>query len=164
MSSGHIDFEPAEYLLSDIIGESFELIENAAKNGNVVLERENVPDSLMIYGDRRAIKQVVINLLSNAVKFSKDGEKVSVSASQKVGGTIEVVVSDSGIGIPDTGIESIFEPFVRSDESATGTLGLPLVKGIVDLHAGSIEIESEFGSGTIVRILFPPKSPETKTS
>ena len=88
MSSGHIDFEPAEYLLSDIIGESFELIENAAKNGNVVLERENVPDSLMIYGDRRAIKQVVINLLSNAVKFSKDGEKVSVSASQKVGGTI----------------------------------------------------------------------------
>ena len=42
----------------------------------------------MIYGDRRAIKQVVINLLSNAVKFSKDGEKVSVSASQKVGGTI----------------------------------------------------------------------------
>ena len=50
----------------------------------------------MIYGDLRAIKQVVINLLSNAVKFSKDGDKVSVSASQKADGTIEVVVSDSG--------------------------------------------------------------------
>ena len=74
-----------------MIGESFELIENAAKNVNVVLERENVPDSLMIYGDRRAIKQVVINLLSNAVKYSKDGDKVSVSAPQKADGTIEVV-------------------------------------------------------------------------
>lgn len=165
MSFGHFDFEPAEYLLSDMIGESFELIENAAKNVNVVLERENVPDSLMIYGDRRAIKQVVINLLPNAVESSKDGEKVSVFASQKADGTIEVVVSNSGIGIPDTEIESIFEPFVRLDESATGTgLGLPLVKGIIYLHAGSIEIESEVGSGTIVRILFPPKPPGTKTS
>ena len=119
----------------------------------------------MIYSDCRAIKQVVINLLSNAVEFSKDRDKVSVSASQKADSTIEVVVSDSGIGIPDTGIESIFEPFVRLDESATGTgLGLPLVKGIVDLHAGSIEIESEVGSGTVARILFPPKPPETKTS
>ena len=120
---------------------------------------------MIIYSDCRAIKQVVINLLSNAVKFSKHGDKVSVSASQKADGTIEVVVSDSGIGIPDTEIESIFEPFVRLDESATGTgLGLPLVKGIVDLHAGFIEIESEVGSGTIVRILFTPKPPETKTS
>ena len=119
----------------------------------------------MIYGDRRAIKQVVINLLSNAVKFSKDGMKVSVSASQKADGTIEVVVSDSGIGIPDTEIESIFEPFVRLDESAKGTgLGLSLLKGIVYLHAWSIEIESEVGSGAIVRILFPPKPPENKTS
>lgn len=120
MGSGHVDLEPAEYLLSDIIGESLELIENAAKNGNVVLERENVPDNLMIYGDRRSIKQVVMNLLSNAVKFSKDGDKASVSAFQKANGTIEIVVSDSEIGILDTEIESIFEPFARSDQSATG--------------------------------------------
>jgi len=162
MGSGHVELEPAMHPLSDIVSESFELLGGAAEEGNITLEGNNIPDDLMVYGDRRAIKQVVINLMSNAVKFSKTGSQVEISAARDTDGGTTLIVSDTGIGIPETEIENVFEPFVRLDESATGTgLGLPLVKGIVDLHHGSIDIQSEEGVGTTVRILLPPQPTST---
>jgi len=117
---------------------------------------ENMPQLL---GDRVRLRQVVINLLSNAIKFTPSGGKVSVSAGLEDEGLF-IKVSDTGIGIHQSEIERVFQPFqqvsqihVRNHEGSG--LGLALVRSLVELHDGRAHIESEIGKGTVVMIRFP---------
>lgn len=110
--------------------------------------------------DERLITQVFTNLLSNAIKFTGRGGEITVSIERGPGGACIMSVRDTGIGIAKENISKILEPFVQV-ENATSRhhdglgLGLPLVKRIVDLHHGSLEIRSQLGEGTTVSVMIP---------
>jgi signal transduction histidine kinase len=112
-----------------------------------------------IHSDQIRLQQILLNLLSNAVKFTPSGGRVTVSAALGMSGIV-IAVKDTGIGMKAGDIAVALEPFRQIDGALsrryTGTgLGLPLAKALVELHGGSLEIESAPGVGTTVRIEFP---------
>jgi GAF domain-containing protein len=113
-------------------------------------------------GDERKIKQVLLNLLSNAVKFTPEGGRIGINARQ-ADGSVEISVSDTGIGIAPEDQAKIFEEFrqVGSDyaHKVEGTgLGLTLAKKFVELHGGKIWVESEVGKGSTFSFTLPERS------
>ncbi|MBI3625556.1 MAG: GAF domain-containing protein, partial [Candidatus Rokubacteria bacterium] len=112
-------------------------------------------------GDERKIKQILLNLLSNAVKFTPEGGRVSVKA-MPADGSVEISISDTGIGIAPEDQETIFEEFrqVGSDYShkreGTG-LGLTLTKKFVEMHGGKIWVKSEVGKGSAFTFTLPER-------
>ncbi len=120
--------------------------------------REEIADRLVVTGDRDRLIQVFANLVSNAIKYTSHGE-VGVRASRR-DGRVAVVVHDTGIGIAAEDRPQLFTKFFRSSDTAVrdagGTgLGLVIVKGIVERHGGSIELDSEKGSGSRFTVLLP---------
>ena len=115
----------------------------------------------LIRADERRLKQIILNLLSNAIKFTPAGGAISVSATVRDSdGNLEVIVSDTGIGIAPDHLAKVLEPFGQIQNSFTrrheGTgLGLPLVKALAELHGGSCLLTSRLGQGTQVTITLP---------
>lgn len=113
-----------------------------------------------VFADEMALRQVFTNLLQNAVKFTPAGGRIVVNAGQDRGGRIVVEVTDNGIGIAADDIDRVLEPFVQADASLSRRyegvgLGLPLCRKFADMHDGALELESEFGVGTTVRLVLP---------
>jgi cell cycle sensor histidine kinase DivJ len=113
--------------------------------------------------DCRAIQQMLINLVSNAIKFTPNGGRVCIGA-KKSGSQLHFWVSDTGIGIAEADLARLGQPFTQVHNDYTrqfdGTgLGLYLVKGLVELHGGSMSIESALGEGTTVTIALPVDGP-----
>jgi signal transduction histidine kinase len=113
------------------------------------------------FGDERKIKQILLNLLSNAVKFTPEGGQISINARQ-LNGSVQISVSDTGIGIAPEDQARIFEEFrqVGGDHAhkSEGTgLGLTLAKKFVELHGGTIWVESEVGKGSTFSFTLPQK-------
>ena len=113
--------------------------------------------------DPKAYRQILTNLMSNAVKFSRPGGRVQVSLSRGVDREMILTVTDSGIGIRKDDLKLIGRPFVqgqadRGDTQMAGTgLGLAICKALVDLHSGTLEIDSIEGVGTTVTVTLPIK-------
>ena len=110
--------------------------------------------------DRLRVKQILLNLLSNAIKFTLTGGVVSLEADRDADGGVEVRVRDTGIGIAPEKIALVFEPFRQVDcdlsRKFEGTgLGLTLVKSLIEIHDGTVRIESVLNKGTCVTIRFP---------
>jgi len=124
----------------------------------------NIPEGLIINSDKRRIKQILMNLVSNAIKFSDQGDiKVDVKSLNNT--NLEVIVSDSGIGIKKEDIEKLFKPFQQIDMSSTkkheGTgLGLYLCKKLLNLLHGDISVKSQFGKGSEFKFTIPIKYKE----
>jgi signal transduction histidine kinase len=120
----------------------------------------DVPDALPeLFGDRRDPKQVLINLLGNAVKFTPEGGRIGVTVSM-AGGSMEIVISDNGIGIPKDRIADLCQPFKRIENVLScrhqgSGMGLFITKTLVERHGGSLVIESGPGEGTTVRVRLP---------
>lgn len=116
-----------------------------------------------IFADARKMKQVVYNLLSNAVKFTPDGGRVSLVARKLVDADqefLEITVTDTGIGISVEDQKKLFQPFQQVDQSLAkkyeGTgLGLAMVKKLVELHGGTVELASDLGKGTCMTVWIP---------
>lgn len=111
------------------------------------------------WGDAGMIEQAIIDLVSNATKFSPHGGIVQISVRCQNGYTV-VAVRDSGIGISSDQLDRIFDRFYQVDGSETRRyggvgLGLAVVKGIVELHGGKIEVSSELGKGSVFSLFFP---------
>lgn len=146
--------------IGDLINDCVQHFREAAYVGDVGIGK-NYPDALpVLHGDRRACKQVLFNLLSNAVKFTPQGGHVDVTARHNTDGSLDLIVADTGIGIPKDQIEKAMKPFERVENdivrNAEGTgLGLPIVKSLVGLQGGSLLLESDLGKGTTVTISFP---------
>ncbi len=114
-----------------------------------------------IYADPRAIKQMIVNLLSNACKFTNKNGAVKLEfARATAGDTVVVSVVDTGIGMTKEDIVTALEPFGQVENQLTRTqqgtgLGLPMVKQLIELHKGRLEIDSIPAKGTTVRLIFP---------
>lgn len=110
--------------------------------------------------DARALKQILLNLLSNAVKFTSDGGTVAVRVSDGADGIV-LAVSDTGCGMSKADLELVFQLFgqvratVSRDSEGSG-LGLNIAKALVEMHGGSLTIESEVGVGTTATVRFDP--------
>jgi signal transduction histidine kinase len=110
--------------------------------------------------DSSQIRQVLINLFMNAVEAMSDGGVLGIRTGPARGEDgqplVQVVVSDTGEGIPEDRLQKVFDPFFTTKDSTGNTgLGLSISKGIIDRHQGTIVIESEAGQGTRVTIGLP---------
>lgn len=108
--------------------------------------------------DSKLLRNIFINLLTNAIKFSPDSDRIDLQVTFDNKGSVEVVVRDYGIGIPQADLDKIFEPFVRGSNTRTinGTgLGLSIVKRAVDTLNGKLQFESAVGQGTTATVLLP---------
>ncbi|BAE50772.1 hybrid sensor histidine kinase/response regulator [Paramagnetospirillum magneticum] len=113
----------------------------------------------LIRADERLMKQIVLNLLSNAAKFTPESGNIRVAANL-VDGCVTVEVEDDGVGIAAEDIAMVLQPFGQAENAISpkheGTgLGLPLAKGFMELHGGSLTLESRVGEGTKVMLTFP---------
>lgn len=139
--------------------ETAESLRPAAEKKHVTLEVSG--ESAPVMGVRRLLYEIVYNLCDNAIKYNVEGGSVRV---ETVCGpeTVQLTVSDTGIGIAPDQQERVFERFYRVDKSHSkasgGTgLGLSIVKHAVQLHRGTIALQSEPGKGTCIRVCFPAK-------
>lgn len=151
----HYDFENVK--LYETAGERVELLRSVAEQKNIRLEL-NGDKELEVLSNRTMLMELLDNLIQNAIRYNVPGGFVKVTTG-KAEGRPYFEVSDSGIGIPLQEQERIFERFYRVDKSRSrdtgGTgLGLAIVKHIVEIHEGSIALESEVGKGTTIRICF----------
>ncbi len=115
-----------------------------------------------VYGDERALRQILVNLASNAVKFTPPGGRVTVFANVQPDGTLAFGLDDTGIGIAPEEHAKVFESFGQGRHDAIladkGTgLGLPIVKGLAEAHGGRVILNSVPNEGTRVTILLPPE-------
>jgi len=136
------------------------LIRGRAQEANLALNHEVLPGTPPLIADERKLKQIVINLLSNAVKFTPTGGKVALRAGLMRDYSFMIEVTDTGVGIAQEDLSKAFAPFrqVCSDpyQSKEGTgLGLPLSRALVELHGGTLRVDSEVGLGTTVRVHLP---------
>ncbi len=121
-------------------------------------------DQETILADPRLLRQIATNLISNAIKYSEAGSEVKVTL-RKDGEAIRLLVEDEGIGIPAADLHNLFEAFQRGSNVARidGTgLGLAIVKQAVDLHDGTVELESEVDVGTKVQVILPQIGPSAQ--
>jgi len=160
VEAGKLELHEEAVDVGDLIGNSVRLIAVRAKEAGLSVTVKTESGLRGIYGDERLIKQCLINLLSNAVKFTPDGGYIIVRALNGPDGTMVISVADTGIGIEKDEIPRVLAPFGQADGSLSrkyeGTgLGLPLVKSFVELHGGTLDIQSGIGVGTTVTIRFP---------
>jgi signal transduction histidine kinase/DNA-binding response OmpR family regulator/sugar lactone lactonase YvrE len=137
--------------------------ESLAKQKNVSIKFESDTNTKMCWVDRDKIEKIINNLLSNAFKFTPQGGKVSVTLkdfSNNGKQFAEIIITDSGVGIPKDKIDKVFDRFFQVDDSTQRShggsgIGLALVKEFVDLHKWKISVDSEQGKGTEFNIQIP---------
>ena len=136
------------------------MLKSRAEAGGVSLHTD-VPDGLPpLLGDETALRQIGLNLVSNAVKFTPEKGAVTIRVVPGEYGSLSLIVRDSGIGIPAAQLEKVFQPFEQVDNTLArkyeGTgLGLPNAKALVELHGGTIGIDSTPDKGTTVTVTLP---------
>ena len=119
-------------------------------------------DLPLLYGDARALQRMLNNLLSNAVKFTPSGGQVMLSASPMPDGGIGLMVADTGAGMGEDEMARVMEPFGSADmavpRGSNGAgIGLPVVKRLMEMHGGRLDLYSEPGAGTTAILMFPPR-------
>jgi cell cycle sensor histidine kinase DivJ len=159
IESGNFEITAEPFAPAPVVGVCCDLMALRAREAGIDLICRMPAGLPEIVADKRALKQILLNLLSNAVKFTQRGGKVLVSA--EIGtGHVTFRVEDTGVGIGADDLRHVGDPFfqVRTayDRSHDGTgLGLSIVKGLVELHGGTIDIRSRVGSGTTVSVCLP---------
>jgi signal transduction histidine kinase len=151
--------------LRQIVESSVTIMRDQCTRAGLSLTAGMPDESLLFWGDPAKLRQVLLNLLSNAVKFTEPGGTITVRAAAAAGGTRVIEVADSGIGMSASDIPIALSAFGQIDSrlarryDGTG-LGLPLSKAIVELHGGTIAIDSTPGKGTRLMITLPREPAE----
>lgn len=160
IESGEVHIEPSHLEVIDIFQECARVFETKAEEKRLSLLFDNSCEPFKLYADRRAVLQMAFNLIANSLEYTPQGGRVIVKAECKNGHGPIISVMDTGIGIAQDRIGDVTKPFGRTDSpyeprvSGTG-LGLPITKGLIELHGGNIHIESEENKGTTVSLVFP---------
>ena len=162
IEAGRMELELTHFDLPTAIENALLLVRERAGRRSIALHA-NIDNRLgQIQADERKVRQVVLNLLSNAIKFTPEGGSIEVAAASK-DGSVEVSVSDTGIGIAHEDQEKVFEEFRQVGTAAKkveGTgLGLTLCRKFVELHGGRIWVQSQLGAGSTFTFSLPQRSP-----
>ncbi|MBF0242678.1 MAG: PAS domain S-box protein [Desulfamplus sp.] len=165
-----LELENIEFNLVDVVKKSLFMMNHKASEKGILLVTEIAPDIPEIFiGDPVRIRQIVLNLVSNALKFTESGEvRVSITKDNDL---VTISVKDSGIGIPEAKLNTVFESFTQADDFITrkygGTgLGLTISKRLSEMMGGTITVDSTEGVGTtfFVKLPLPPAYEQTKLS
>ena len=157
IDAGKMDLRESRFTVAELVAESLLLVRGKAKD-HVEL-RVAVPESLVVFADRRFLKQILLNLLSNAIKFTPAGGVVRINA-ERLGKGLALHVSDTGIGMSQAEIATAFSHYGQIDSriarnhEGTG-LGLPISKALAELHGGDLVADSTKGVGTTITLLLP---------
>jgi cell cycle sensor histidine kinase DivJ len=159
METGNFQITPEPFLPGEVIGGCCDLLALKARDAGVALRPRLSPDLPEMVADRRALNQILINLISNAIKFTPRGGEVTVGAARE-GARIAIAVEDTGVGIGEDDLPRLGEAFFQArasyDRRHDGAgLGLSIVKGLVRLHGGDMDIASRLGKGTRVTVRLP---------
>ena len=150
----------------------FRMVQGRAAQAGLYLQARLPKDLPRLKADEKAFKQIVINLISNAIKYTNAGGRIFVLPALTPEGDLSIRVVDTGIGIKEGDIARILLPFERIGEALTrkqqgAGLGLSLVHALVNLHGGTLQIQSKVGVGTVVAVKLPawrlihPDAPST---
>ncbi|MCB9988981.1 MAG: PAS domain S-box protein [Rhodospirillales bacterium] len=161
IEAGRVELDEEIFNVGQLIDSVVRMMASRAFSGGLEINGDIMEDLPPLYADPRLVRQVLINLAGNAIKFSRPGGKVTIRAFLTARGEMELVVADTGIGIPPEKIKDAMEPFsqvnkpvISSGLQGTG-LGLPLSKAMVELHGGTLDLQSDEGRGTTVVVKLP---------
>jgi signal transduction histidine kinase len=160
VEAGKLQLYEEDIDLHRLLGRCITFVKDRAKNAGVELLVETTPEARYLRADEVRLTQVLVNLLSNAVKFTPSGGTVKAEALLDPQSCPVIKVSDTGIGMTEDEIVVALKSFHQVDNTLTrrydGTgLGLPLAKSLVELHGGTLNVESVKGSGTVVAVRLP---------
>jgi two-component system, cell cycle sensor histidine kinase PleC len=162
VEAGRYELREESVALVHIVEECRHLLSMRAKNRDINVSM-SLDDGLpRIWADERAVRQVTLNLLSNAIKFTPQGGSVTIKVGWTRSGGQYLSIRDTGPGIPEEEIPVVLSSFGRGSlarknaDEGTG-LGLPIVKGLVELHGGEFKLLSKVREGTEVVVIFPPE-------
>lgn len=159
IEAGKYELDIDEFNLVKVMRLSAHMMEGRALDAQVRIISEPTPDDVMITADRRAVMQILLNVLSNAVKFTEPGGQVKIEFARRDPGVV-IRITDTGIGIPANKIKYVTKPFEQAanqysrNHEGSG-LGLSITKDLIELHGGSLHLESTVGVGTSVTIRLP---------
>ncbi len=160
IEAGELSTSDSLLEIDTVIEDALRMVRERATSAGIQITTHYPDDMPHLYADRRAVLQVILNLASNALKFSRDGGDIAVTVTSQLGGPLLIAIADNGIGMAEEDVPralSLFgqveDSMVRSHEG-TG-LGLPLSARLMELHDGSLTIDSTLGEGTTVTLEFP---------
>jgi two-component system cell cycle sensor histidine kinase PleC len=160
IEAGKYELNEEAVNLAHLVDDCRHMLDMRAKTKSQSIRELIEPDLPRIWVDERAIRQVVLNLLSNAIKFTPQGGEITIKLGWTANGGQYVSIIDSGPGIPEEELPTVMQAFGRGSfalktaEQGTG-LGLPIVKGLVDLHGGQFVLNSRLRIGTEVTFTIP---------
>ena len=160
IESGTIHLVRTWVALPALLQEVLEQLQIIAGSKSLTLRLTSPRGSLTMNGDRDRLQQIMTNLIHNALKFTPEKGTVFIELGQESLTTLVMAVSDTGPGISDHVLSRLFEPFFQAHREVDGAnrglgLGLNIVKSLIDLHGGSITVESQLGKGTTFRVTLP---------
>ena len=159
IEAGKLELNIERVDLTGTVEDCVRMLRDRAENNGLEFTASLPEEPIFLLADKRAVKQVLLNLLTNAIKFTPAGGHVGVSV-RTGDGQSTITVCDTGIGIPKCDLPRLGNPFeqVNGDPmlAKTGSgLGLALVRALMEKHGGTLHIDSEEGTGTTVRVVFP---------
>ena len=160
IEAGRMELDESNVDVSTLIAECVLMMTRKAEEGGIALSTDIRPRLPFVHGDERALRQILVNLLSNAVKFTQAKGSVVVFARVDADGRLALGVEDNGVGIEEDDQSRVFESFgqgrhdIAIFEKGTG-LGLPIVKGLAEVHGAEVTLVSQRSVGTCVTIYFP---------
>jgi two-component system, cell cycle sensor histidine kinase PleC len=162
VEAGRYELKEESVSLSDVAQECRHLLNIRAEKREIKIAELIEPNMPRIWADERAMRQIVLNLLTNAIKFTPQGGQVTIKVGWTSAGGQYIAVKDTGPGIPDSEINLVMSSFGRgalaqkNAEEGTG-LGLPIVKGLIELHGGQFILKSKVREGTDAIVVLPPQ-------
>jgi signal transduction histidine kinase len=159
--------DASEFPARGLLNEVMELMRTQAAARDIRLVLDDRLDGARLHADERALRQVLLNLMANAVRYTHRGDTVALAAARDADGGVVVSVSDNGPGIPADELARVLEPFQRGAEATArgqeGTgLGLPISRRLVELHGGTLRLESTPGDGTRAIVVLPASRVSTQ--
>ena len=164
IESGGMRLQPEPVALRDLVAQTLELVRDMAEKAQVQLLLAPGP-ALTVWADRTRARQVLLNLLANAIKYNRPGGRVEVQLLRGSDGHADILISDTGVGISDTELPLVFEPFQRGRHAGGGVegagIGLSVTRALVQLMGGRIQASSQAGVGSVFSVSLPLQSPST---
>ena len=160
IEAGRMELDRSEFDLATAVGNTLSLVRERAQRRDIVLASALDSRIGAVNADERKVKQVLLNLLSNALKFTPEGGRIDVRA-RRTHDLVEIAVTDTGVGISPDDQATVFEEFRQVGAAAKkveGTgLGLAISRKFVELHGGTIRVDSEVGKGSTFTFTLPRK-------
>ncbi len=159
IDSGNLRLQVETLSLTELLAAAVSMIEGEARQRRIVITQEFAPGTAIALGDSTRVKQILTNLLSNAVKYNADGGRIHIASRLVRGDTVELIVTDSGLGMTPEQLAELFQPFnrlgrERSVQQGTG-IGLVISQRLAELMGGALRANSVAGQGSAFVLTLP---------